>query len=557
MSRPAPCSSFYLRHLKSALQCLLALRSPNVVYARNRSRRVFDLFDLAHAVGHILCEACANEMKDLIYKCPFHCTTPASAGYEPVFIDFGNHEVVALGSLEAESGYQLTAHSSDIRSVEAQTLGRLLGEVAKSCPESWSGTSVSGNQKGLVFLRACRLLHKIGDGVQGDDNVKEFLHRLATALGDLKNLYDSMADTIQGNALVRKKLEEMNDSLRDDLANTRKTLREKESWYTEKINSQRFSHSEREEKLRADLSAMYMKWKDEKSRRLAAEETITSLEKELNHWKRHTTRYKKKYQHERIGNDYLREENGKGSLNDVGSQFLQSAVQSDDSLEVEYEHLDSEVANIEEVYSTDPTTPPLSASSEAESASASLPPNQASSLVCVSKNHTDGGSQPSSSLNSKFTSGAPRGIGRAHSVGTVKFSAGHELDLPRPIPDKPTPTQGSNQPSSRVLSRIQASSTQHDASDSSLAPRLRFKTQPFLAKPALDPELLELCPDLLIDSKSYDHPDKRAAGENPRSTRISKTASVPTNPLAIRQKPQSLFGPERKKQRLTMGIGSD
>ncbi|KAL5485512.1 hypothetical protein ACEPAI_8154 [Sanghuangporus weigelae] len=507
--------------------------------------------------GHILCEPCANAMKDLTYKCPFHCTTPASAGYEPVFIDFGNHEVVALGSLEAESGYQLTTHSSDVRSVEAQTLGRLLGEIAKSCPESWSGTSISGNQKGLVFLRACRLLHKIGDGVEGDDSVKEFLHRLATALGDLKNLYDSMADTIQDNALVRKKLEEMNDSLRDDLANTRKTLREKESWYTEKLNFQRFNHSGREEKLRADLSAMYMKWKDEKSRRLAAEETVARLEKELKHWKRHTTRYKKKYQHERIGNDHLRVENEKGSLNDVGSQFLRSAVQSDDSLEVEDEHIDSEVTNIEEVYSPDRTTPPLSASSEAKSASAPLPPNQASSSVRVSKKHTDGDSQHSSSFSSKFTSVAPRGIGRAHSVGTVNFSAGHEVGRLLPIPDKPTLTQGSNQPSSRVLSRIQASSTQRGAYDSSSAPRLRFKAQSSLAKPALDPELLELCPDLLIDSKSYDHADKRTASEKPRSTRISKIASVPTNPLAIRQKPQSLFGPKRKKQRLTLGIGSD
>ncbi|KAL5523462.1 hypothetical protein ACEPAG_7635 [Sanghuangporus baumii] len=507
--------------------------------------------------GHILCEPCANGMKDLTYKCPFHCTTPASAGYEPVFVDFGNHEVIALRSLEADSGYQLTAHSSDVRSVEAETLGRLLGEIAKSCPESWSGTSMSGNQKGLVFLRACRLLHKIGDGVQGDDSVKEFLHRLATALGDLKNLYDSMADTIQDNALVRKKLEELNESLRDDLANTRKTMREKESWYTEKLDYQRFSHSEREEKLRADLSAMYMKWKDEKSRRLAAEETNARLEKELKHWKRHTARYKTKYQHERIGNDHLREENEKGNLSDVGSQFLQSAVQSDDSLEIEDEHLDSEITNVEEACSPDRTTPPLSASSEAKSASAPLPPNQASSSVYVSKRHTAGNSQPSSSLSSKFTSGTPLGIGRAHSVGTVKFSVGHELDRPRPIPDKPTSTQGSHQPSSRVLSRIQASSTQHGASDSSSASRLRCRAQSSLAKPVLDPELLELCPDLLIDSKSYGHPDKRTADEKPRSTRISKTASVPTNPLAMRQKTQSLFGPERKKQRLTMGVGSD
>lgn len=88
-----------------------------------------------------------------------------------MYVDFGVHDVVTPGFLDVESGYSSSAESCDIHPVQAQTVGRLLSEVANTCVEAW-GTEEETNHKGLVFLQASRLVQKIGDGVKGNDDVK-------------------------------------------------------------------------------------------------------------------------------------------------------------------------------------------------------------------------------------------------------------------------------------------------------------------------------------------------------------------------------------------------
>lgn len=109
-------------------------------------------------------------------------------------------------------------------------------------------------------------------------------------------LYDSMADRIQkkGNDAVRMKLEQMNESLRNELKRTGKTLQDKEAWYAGKLKSEEDAHSEREGKLRADLGAMYRKWNGERSWRTTAEESVTMLSKELDQYRNDLAKYKKK-----------------------------------------------------------------------------------------------------------------------------------------------------------------------------------------------------------------------------------------------------------------------
>ena len=67
-------------------------------------------------------------------------------------------------------------------------------------------------------------------------------------------------------------------------------------------------------------------------------------------------------------------------------------------------------------------------------------------------------------------------------------------------------------------------------------------------------DLLEILPEIREDLVNrFGTPNGRTKDRRPPNSKDARTTGIPINPLAARQTPRSFHGPERKKQRLTLG----
>ena len=180
----------------------------------------------------------------------------------------------------------------------------------------------------------------------------------------------------------------------------------------------------------------------------------------------------------------------------------------------------------------------------------SFPYNQSSSSLSSTNKATNGDCHPTSAVDSKLSSSEHRRLGRAHSAAAVCFFSRPKVNLSLPAADENSTTRESQRhPAAR---RSGAGSISHAASGSCSGP---ITPQVTSTEAPVDPDLLKLCPDLSNDPKNHDRSSAGTRDDKHRNMRSSKPASVPTNPLAARRNTQNLIGPERKKQRLTMGEG--